>query len=197
MWGGRPRPRRSSETCHHRWMVNDVTVTSLTPGWRVLSRYYDSHPAAVLHLSYDSLMNARLGLMLLLTGMAMPQSPAMRQDWELVRSAPNGFGGTVDLVLVPEARQRDRQYYKKVADAVCGTRTTCMVKFWTDRTHIPTRTDGWIPITDLAIMTASYERFPKYKEPVLNLACWLYPSKTVGESDKCAYFPGAKKPPDK
>ena len=142
-------------------------------------------------------MNARFGLLLLLTGIAAAQSPAVRQDWELVRSAPNGFGGTVDFVLITEEKQRDREHYKHVADAVCGARTTCMVNFWIDRTHIPTRSDGWIPISDLAVMTASYERSPKYREPVLNLACWLYSSKTAGESDKCAYFPGAKSPPDK
>jgi hypothetical protein len=142
-------------------------------------------------------MNARFGLLLLITGIATAQSPAVRQDWELTRSAPNGFGGTVEFVLITEAKQRDRDHYKQVADAVCGSRTTCMLKFWTDRTHIPTRNDGWIPISDLAVMTASYERSPKYKEPVLNLACWLYPSKTAGERDKCAYFPGAKRPADK
>lgn len=142
-------------------------------------------------------MNARLRLLLLLTGIATAQSSVVRQDWELVRSVPNGFGGTVDLVLIPEAKQRDRENYRQVADAICGPRTTCMVKFWTDRTHIPEPKSGWIPVADLAVMTASYERSPTYKLPVLNLACWLYPSKTVGESEKCAYLPGAKQPPNK
>jgi len=148
-------------------------------------------------LSYDAPMNARFWLLLLLTGIATAQSSAARQDWELVRSVPNGFGGTVDLVLIPEAKQRDRENYRQAADVICGPRTTCMVKFWTDRTHIPETKSGWIPINDLAVMTASYERSPTYKGPVLHLACWLYPSKTVGEAEKCAYFPGAKKPPDK
>ena len=173
-------------------------TTSLKPS-DILSDVadYDSYPATVQHLSYDSVMNARLGLVLLLTGIAMAQSSAVRQDWELMRTVPNGFGGTVHLILIPEGRQRDRQHYQQIADSVCGAATTCMVKFWTDRNHIPTRNDGWIPITDLAVMTASYERSPTYREPVLNLACWLYPSKTAGESDKCAYYPGAKKPPGK
>jgi hypothetical protein len=142
-------------------------------------------------------MNAKFWLLLLLTGIATAQSSAVRQDWELVRSVPNGFGGTSDLVLIPESRQRDRDHYKQVAAAVCGSRTTCMVKFWTDRTHIPRSKSGWIEVGDLAVMTADFERSPTYKEPVLNLACWLYPNKTVGESEKCAYVPGAKKPPDK
>jgi hypothetical protein len=142
-------------------------------------------------------MNARYVVFLLFIWTVYAQTPSSKRAWELVRSAPNGFGGTVDFVLVPEAKQRDRQNYEQIADSVCGARTTCMVNFWTDRAHIPQRNDGWIPVSDLAVMTASYERYPTYKEPVLNLACWLYPTKAVGESDKCAYFPGARKPPDK
>src|SRR5262249_31524706 len=120
---------------------------------------------------------------------------AVGQDWELVRSVPNEPGGTIDLVLIPEATKRDRAYYMQVADSVCGTRAKCMVNFWTDRSHIPK--SGWMPPSDLAAMTASYERFPTYRQPVLHLACWVYPSKTVGESEKCEYFPGAQKPPAK
>lgn len=134
---------------------------------------------------------------LLLGLLAIAQTPAKKRDWELVRSVPNGFGASKELVLIPEDKQRDRKYYLLIADEVCGSRTTCMVNFWTDRTHIPEANSGWISIADLAVMTASYERHPNYKEPVLNLACWLYPNKAVGEADKCAYFPGAKKPPDK
>jgi hypothetical protein len=152
---------------------------------------------AVRKLGYDAPMKVRFGVLLLLTGIATAQPSAVRQDWELVRSVPNGYGGTLDLVLIPEAKQRDRESYKQVADAICGSRTTCMVNFWTDRTHIPKPKSGFIPVGDLAVMTASYERSPTYKEPVLHLACWLYPSKTVGESEKCSYLPGAKKPPDK
>ena len=142
-------------------------------------------------------MKAGLGLVLLLAGITAAQPSVVRQDWELVKSVPNGYGGTLDLVLIPEAKQRDRENYKQVADAICGSRTTCMVNFWTDRTHIPKPKSGFIPVGDLAVMTASYERSPTYKEAVLNLACWLYPNKTVGESEKCSYLPGAKKPPDK
>jgi hypothetical protein len=138
--------------------------------------------AAVRHLSYHAPMNIRFGLILLLTGMATAQSPTVRQDWELVRSVPDGVGGTIDLVLIPEAKQRDRENYGQVAGAI---------------KHIPKPKSGWIPVSALAVMTASYERSPTYKEPVLDLACWLYPSKKVGESEKCAYYPGAKKPPDK
>ena len=142
-------------------------------------------------------MSARFGVVLLLVGIATAQSPASEKDWELLRSVSNPSGGTVDFVIIPLAKQRDREHYKEVADVVCGARTTCMVNFWTDRTHIPTRNDGWIATTDLAVMTASYERSPTYEKPVLNLACWLYASKALGESEKCAYYPGAKKPPDK
>jgi hypothetical protein len=70
-----------------------------------------------------------------------------------------------------------------------------MVNFWTDRKHIPQPKSGWMPVSDLAVMTASYERSPTYKEPVLDLACWLYPSKKVGESEKCAHYPGCQETP--
>ena len=86
-------------------------------------------------------------------------SPVMRGlDWEDVRTVPNNFGGTVDFVLVPESRQRDKNYYKQVSEVVCGQRTHCTVDFWTDRKHIPE--SAWIKVEDLAVMTASYERSP-------------------------------------
>lgn len=142
-------------------------------------------------------MNARVVLLFLFSSLAFSQSSATSPDWELVRSVPNGVGSTIDLVHIPDAKQRDRKYYLEIANEVCGKRTTCMVNFWTNRAHIPEANSGWIPVADLAEMTAIYERHPNYKEPVLNLACWLYPNKVVAEADKCAYFPGAKKPPDK
>lgn len=141
-------------------------------------------------------MTARLIWALLLVAVANAEQPAAVKDWELVRSVRNGFGGTLDLVLISDAKQRDREYYRRVADSICESRTTCMVNFWTDRKHIPEGDDGWISVKDLAVMTASYERSPTYKEPSLHLACWLYPSKKLGEADKCAYFPAAKRPPD-
>jgi len=123
------------------------------------------------------------------------QGPIMRgTDWEDVRSVPNSFGGTVDFVVVPESKQRDKAYYTQVSAMICGQRTSCMVKFWTDRKHIPE--SEWIRVEDLAVMTASYERLPTYKEPSLDLACWLYPTKAAGEADKCSYEPGARRPPD-
>ncbi|HWC15688.1 MAG TPA: hypothetical protein VG498_01680 [Terriglobales bacterium] len=141
-------------------------------------------------------MWTKIGLLLLVITTVSTQSSASK-DWELVRSVPNGFGGTLDLALVPVARERDREYYNRVADAVCGSRTTCMVNFWTNRAHIPDTKSGWISVRDLAVMTASYERHPSYKEPSLHLACWLYSTKAVGEAAKCEYQPGAKRPPDK
>ena len=114
------------------------------------------------------------------------------RDWELVRSVKNPSGGTNDLVLIPDHRKRDTAYYEDVANTVCGERTSCMVNFWTDRAHIPK--SAWMPVEDLAVMTAEYERSPTYKGPVLNLACWLYPNKEVAERAKCAYMPGADIP---
>jgi hypothetical protein len=148
-------------------------------------------------------MNTRLAVVFLLTALAIAQSPQVKQDWQLVRTVANGFGGTKDFVLIAEAKQRDRAYYKQIADTVCGSRTSCMVNFWTDPAHVPDPRrnpevkTGWISVADLAVMTASYERHPNYKEPLLNLACWLYPNKAMAEADKCSYFPGARKPPEK
>ena len=118
-----------------------------------------------------------------------------KRDWKLVRSVSNPFGGTIDLVLIPVVKQRDRKYYETVANIVCATRTQCMVNFWTDRGHIPKSAE--MPVEDLSVMTASYERHPSYKEPALHLACWLYPSRKIGESMQCEYEPGAKTAPDK
>ena len=122
------------------------------------------------------------------------QKPIMRgKDWEDVRSVVNPFGGTQDFVLIPEAKQRDKEYYKQVSETICGQRNPCMVDFWTDKNHIPNSAS--IAVEDLAVQTASYERSPLYREPHLHLACWLYASKTVGEADKCEYEPGARIPP--
>jgi hypothetical protein len=143
------------------------------------------------------IMWTKFSLLLLLIGLSHAQPTTMPKDWELVRAVPNEQGGTLDLVIVPIARERGREYYNRVADAVCGSRTTCMVLFWTDRAHIPDLKSGSIPVEDLAVMTASYERNPKYTEPSLHLACWLYPTKSVGEAARCDYYPGAKRPPDK
>jgi hypothetical protein len=139
-------------------------------------------------------MRANLGAVLLLVGIAIAQSPAAKKDWELLRSISNPSGGTIDLVVIPAAKQRNRDYYNNVAEAICGQRATCMVNFWTDPKHVPQ--SGWIPVPDLAVMTASYERSPKYEKPVLSLSCWLYPNKAAGELDKCEYLPGAKRPPN-
>jgi hypothetical protein len=123
------------------------------------------------------------------------QGPILRgTDWEEVRSVPHPSGGTIDFVVVPESKQRDKAYYTQVSAMICGQRTSCMVNFWTDRKHIPE--SAWMRVEDLAVMTASYERSPSYKEPSLHLACWLYATKAVGEADKCDYEPGARRPPD-
>jgi len=43
-------------------------------------------------------------------------------------------------------------------------------------------------------MTATYERSPTYKAPVLRLACWLYATKKEAEAQKCFYLLGATVP---
>jgi hypothetical protein len=116
----------------------------------------------------------------------------MAREWELIRTVSNPYGGVHDLVLIPEYKQRDREYYLSVSNEVCVDRTSCMVDFWTDRTHIPSSAS--MPVSDLGVMTASYERNPRYKTPVLRLACWLYPSREIAELNNCAYWPGAKVP---
>ncbi len=70
-----------------------------------------------------------------------------------------------------------------------------MVQFWTDRSHVPTSAD--MPVTDLRVMTATYERARSYEVPSLRLACWLYPSKEAGEAMGCFYMPGAVMPWEK
>jgi len=136
--------------------------------------------------------------MVLVCGLA-PSPPrnsgAQRPDWELVRSVSNPYGGTVDLVLVPEPKKRDMNHYTEIANAICGNRTTCMVMFWTDRKRVPKTID--MPVPDLQVMTATYEREPSYHEPVLKLACWLYPNKAAAESEHCFYMLGVVLPWEK
>lgn len=118
--------------------------------------------------------------------------PARGSDWEVVRSVSSEGLGTIRLVLIPEAKQRDREYYKQIGEMLCPVRTKCSVKFWTDRNHIPE--SEWMPVKDLAVMTASYTSNPCEKESSLHLACWLYPTKAAGKAEHCSVEPGAKVP---
>jgi hypothetical protein len=119
-------------------------------------------------------------------------SGASVNDWALVRSVSNEQGGTMDFVVVTERRRADRAHYEMIANAICGSRTACMVHFWTNRQHVPT--SAWMSGAGLSQMTAQYERSPTYTAPVLRLACWLYPTKAEAESAKCFYLPGASVP---
>jgi len=113
-------------------------------------------------------------------------------SWELVRSVPNSFGGTIDFVLIPEEKERDLTNYQAAAAAIAGTRKACMIMFWTDRAHIPTSSQ--IPVPDLRVMTATYERAPDYETPHLRLACWLYPSMEAARQAHAFIMPGVKMP---
>jgi hypothetical protein len=117
------------------------------------------------------------------------------RDWKEVRAVPDGTGdGLIHFVVIPEARQRDREYYHSISDTLCEPRSQCSVYFWTDPNHIPET--AWMKVADLAVATASFEWSPRYEEPALHLACWLYASKKLGEADHCSYEPGARKPPE-
>ena len=128
----------------------------------------------------------------LLVNVAMTGDKPVLHDWKVVRSVPDEFGGTKYFALIPEAKKHDRDYYKRIGDTLCKAKTQCSVDFWTDHTHIPQ--SARMPVSDLAVMTASYESHPSYAEPHVNLACWLYPSKTIGESMHCMYLPSAEVP---
>jgi hypothetical protein len=114
------------------------------------------------------------------------------QDWELVNTVNNPYGGTEHHVLIPELKQRDTAYYEQIGNAVCGDRNTCMISFWIDRSRIPSSPDT--PVKDFPAQTAKYERHPNYKLPHLSLSCWLYPNREIAEAMKCSYLPGAKVP---
>jgi hypothetical protein len=114
------------------------------------------------------------------------------RDWELVRSVPNDFGGTIDFVLIPMGKIRDLTNYQAAAVVIAGTRDRCMIYFWTDRAQIPT--SAWIPVTNLQVTTAEYERSPDYKTPHFALACWLYPSMEAAKSANAFFMPGVTMP---
>ena len=123
---------------------------------------------------------------------AVTQNALAAQDWELVITVNNPYGGTVDRVLIPTLKQRDTAYYEQIANAVCGTRDRCMISFWNDHARIPTTPDT--PVKDFPAQTAMYERHPNYKTPHLRLACWLYPTREIAEAMGCAYLPGVEVP---
>jgi hypothetical protein len=115
--------------------------------------------------------------------------------WELVRSVPYPTGGTQEFIVVPEEKQRDLDYHRQIADAICGARTHCMVFYWTNRDSISTSASFDGPA--MRTLIGQYERHPNYSAPHLRLACWLYPSKEVGEKANCFYMPGAEVPPSR
>lgn len=138
-------------------------------------------------------MNTTLYVVMLLATTASQSSERTSQhDWKLVRSVPNEPGGTLDFVVIPEHRQRDRVYYAQISNQICETRNACMVHFWTDLAHVPTSAS--MAGSSLAQMTAQYERSPSYKAPVLRMGCWLYATKAEGEADRCFYLPGMRLP---
>ena len=116
-------------------------------------------------------------------------------DWTVVRSVPDESGGTMYFVVIPEAKQRDGGYYRGIGNMLCKETPQCSVNFWTDPNHIPQSAS--MPVPDLAVMTASYNRYPSHAEPRVQLACWLYPTKAIGEAVQCEYQPGAKRPSEK
>jgi len=115
--------------------------------------------------------------------------------WRLVKSVPRQSGGTQDFILIPESKQTDLDYYRQIADAVCGNRVKCEVYYWTNEKYIPN--SEWFDGPAMQSLTGQYERHPNYREPVLRLACWLYPSMEIGKQMNCFSMPGAKVPPNK
>ena len=113
-------------------------------------------------------------------------------DWKLVRSVPNPFGGTNDYVLIPKDKIGDLTNYQAAATAIAGARERCFIFFWADRAHIPTSAE--MAVTDMQVMTATYERNPNYKTPQLRLACWLYPSVEAARRANAFFMPGVKVP---
>jgi hypothetical protein len=100
----------------------------------------------------------------------------------------------MDFVIVPPERVRDVTNYQAAAEAVAGTRDKCMVQFWTNRAQVPT--SAWIPVENLQVMTAQYERHPNYETPHLRLACWLYPNEEAAKRANAFFMPGVKMPKD-
>lgn len=122
---------------------------------------------------------------------ALPESSvAQTQDWELVRTVTSPYGNPNNLVLIPEVKKQDQNYYKAIGHKLCGENGPCSVYFWTDKVHIPFSAN--MPVKNLREMTATYEAHPNYKEPQTRLACWLYKDRESGEAAKCFYMPGKK-----
>ena len=111
------------------------------------------------------------------------------QGWELVRSVSNPYGGSQELVLVPEIKQHDREYYAQIGKAICGARERCTVQFWTDRSRIPE--SSLMHVDDLREMTADYSVSPNQVSSV-RLACRFYPTREAGKLMGCFSFPGGK-----
>ncbi len=132
------------------------------------------------------------GFLICAATVALGTSTAGNSDWELVRSVENPLGGTIDLVWIAEPRERDTDFLNQVSNTVCGDRRTCMINFWTDRSDVPR--SGTMPVANLKVMSATYERHPSYEKPHLRLACWLYSHKADAVRDNCFVMPTAEVP---
>jgi hypothetical protein len=128
-----------------------------------------------------------VGFLIAAAGACATEQTSPKKDWELVRAVSNSYG-SAELVLIPESRKLDRKYYGAIGQAVCGERKECTVMFWADRAHVPT--SATMLIRDQRERTATYEVDPNLKEPLLRLACWLYPTREIGESKQCFYMAG-------
>ena len=116
-------------------------------------------------------------------------------NWQMIKSVPHPTGGTQEFIVIPPERQWDVEFYRDIANTVCGKRTRCMVFYWTNLENIPKSTSFNAP--SMHSLVGQYERHPNYHEPHLRLACWLYTSKLTSENTNCFSMPGANVPPNK
>jgi len=190
---GKPDERLTFITKDPNFKVvnEDEIQESIGDGWQTYHRCTkDTHPV----LKYEEDCEEAKSASPTDASQLAKRSRANGAEWELVRSLSTE-SGPIHLVLVADIKQRDREYYKQIGELLCPPRTKCSVNFWTDRDHIPD--SEWMPVADLAVMTASFTPDPCEKKSALHLACWLYPTKAAGEADNCEYEPGAKVPPEK
>jgi len=111
---------------------------------------------------------AVLAALLLLAGQpaAVAANGADGADWQLA-----GTMGMLQFIVVPEARARDRDYYRRVIHEACGENTTCFVRFFTNSRNLPLS----MPLADeiYAEQTASFSRSMKALKEDFSFACRL------------------------
>ena len=82
-----------------------------------------------------------------------------------------GQMGLMKFVIIPEEKQSDVEFHRKIVKKICVRGETCFLNFFTNSKNAP---EG-LPLDDriLAEPTLMYKYSPKHRNEIEDWSCWL------------------------